>query len=217
MGSCLAVEVREDYLQGSGLPVRHSVVREKDKMLSDESAIYRPRSSSVRHDDVRRTNKFIPFEDTRQEENESYRAPVRFEQSSQKPFEPLPPPLPPAPMIHNNARWNSDPHGMEVLDTGGHRPNNHNGIQIIGDSLDLSPRAPRSHKPNRRMVVHSSGKQGRTRKYYDDSDDDSWVESRPKIRYPDDAQVEVYRPGRRRTGRQRSRSRSRSRKNKYTR
>lgn len=211
MGNCLAVEVRETPSQGSG---RHTVVREKDKSAyrySDESTVYRPRSSSVRHYDYQPRDDFVPFESTRYDDSTHHRTPIRPEHRTNNTFEPLPPPIPlQQPLIHNNYGRNDNPNGIEILDLGGGRSNHHDEIQILDDPVSIVPRSPRSRTRNRQMVVHSSKRGGKSRKYYDDSDDDSWVERRPRSGYADDSRVEVYRPGRRST-----RKRSRSRNSRY--
>jgi hypothetical protein len=218
MGSCLAVEVREQpaqYYDRSGQP-RHTVVRQRNKSAyrrSDESSLYRPRSRlSIRHDDYRSQDDFRVF-DTRQDDyNDQYRSPAQAEYRNERRFVPLPPPAPPPQLIQNDPFRNNNLLELGgMVELGGHQPNNHNEIQIIDNPVEIVPRPPRSHRGHRQMVVHPSRRGGQDRRYYDDSDDDSWVERRPRSGYSDDFGIEVYRSGRRRSSRRRSRSRSRSR------
>ena len=203
MGSCLAVEVvRDEPSHGSAHQARPVFVREKGRR-SDESSIYRPRSSSVRRHDHQPRERSDPFENPRYEDNTRNR---KSENRNTKPFEPLPPPVPLAPFNHNHHNRNNSG-GLDILDIGGHG-SNHDGIQIIDDFAEPLPGAHRNHRRNRRTEVHTSRRDGRNRRYYDDSDDDSRAGRRPRSGYSDDYEVEVYRPGRIRSNRRRSRSRN---------
>ena len=216
MGSCLAIEVREQpapYYDRSGQP-RHVVVREKDKSIyrrSDESSLYRPRSRlGGRHDVYRSYDDFRDFGNRRDDYDDRYRSPAQAGYGNDRPFQPLPPPAPPMPLIHDDPFRNNNPHDVGIVDLGGHQPNNHNDIQVIDDNpVEIIPRSPRSDRGRRQMVVHSSTRRrANERRYYDDSDDDSWVERSPRTRYSDDSRVEVYRPARRGSSRRRSWSRN---------
>jgi hypothetical protein len=212
MGNCLAVEVREQpvpYYDRSG-QLRHTVVRQMSKSAhrrSDELSLYRPRSRlSIRHND------FQPQDDFR-----GSGRPQADHRNNQR-FEPLPPPAPQLPMIHNPPVPPPVPQAPVFLnevfhdpgplvDLGGQQPLNHNDeIQVIDDSAEMV--SPRSNRGRRQIVPYSPRRRGRNRRYYDDSDDDSWVERSPRIRYSDDSWGEAYRPGRRPSSRRRSRSRN---------
>ena len=217
MGSCLAVEVREQpapYYGRSGQP-RHTVVRQKNKSayrISDESSLYRPRSRlSVRRDDYRSQDDFRTFDNRQDDYNDHYRSPAQAEYRNDRPFEPLPPPVPPVPLIHDDHFRNNNLQDHGIVDLGVHQPNHHNEIPMIDDPVEVIRRSPQTHRGRRQMVVHSSRRGGHERRYYDDSDDDSWVERSPRSGYSDDSWVEVYRPGRRRSSRRTSRSRNNSR------
>jgi hypothetical protein len=205
MGTCLAVEVRAQpatYYDRYGLP-RHTIVRPKNKSVyrvSDELSLYRPRSRlSIRRDDYRLQDDFRNFDNRQDDYNYHYRSPA---QAGYRPFEPLPPPVPPPPMIRN------DPH--EIVDLTNLPLNN--PIEVIeAEPGDNIRRSPHSRRGRRRTTVYSSRRGGNERRYYDDSDDDSWVQRSPRSWYSDDSSVEVIKPGRSRTRVWRSRSRNNSR------
>jgi len=214
MGTCFSVEIRDSPDQDAGNPRRgrHSVVREKNKSSfrrSDESRLYRPRSSNISRDDEFRARLDPePFEGTRNSYEAQSRARPQSEYHGEPVFYPLPPPLPPAPAMHNHPARNSNPHGLEILGPG-ERRSRQDDIQFLGEPGAVAgpPRSPHSHRSSRRVVLHPSRGRGRDMRQYEDSDEDSWVERRPRSFYSEDARPEVYRPGRTLSQRRRSRSR----------
>jgi hypothetical protein len=83
---------------------------------------------------------------------------------------------------------------------------------VIEDPVEPIPRWPRTDRRRRARVVPPQLKRANDLRYYDDSDDDSWVGRSRGRRYSDDSWMEVNRPLRRRSSRRRSRSRN---NNKY--
>jgi hypothetical protein len=214
MGSCLAVEVREPpalYYRRSGQP-RPTLVRPKNKSAYrkyDDSSLYRPRfRTSFRGDNYRSPEDFRTFH-TREDDYHSDQccSPTRFSYPNERPFEPLPPPVPPPTPFYSNGdfRYNNS------HDLGGYQAKPHDEIQVIDGPVETMPRWPCTDRRRRAMVVAPQPKLANGLKYYDDSDDDSWVDRRRERRYSDDSWVEVNRPLRRRSSRRRSRSRNNSR------
>ena len=225
MCNCFAdgdIEVQERPPRYVGEPrrARLSFVRDKDSKSSDESSIYRS-SATVRRDDFRRRDDhrprddFRPFQEARNDYNVQYRSPTQPEFRGGQDFRPLPPPIPPPPMIHYGGEPYRDQnlHGIEVMNGGAdhrssHRSSYHDDIRVIEEPDGAMIRMPSSRRGSR-VVVHSSRRGGRDRKYYDDSDDDSWTGQSPRSPrsvFSEDSWTESYRHGRS-SDRRRSRSR----------
>jgi hypothetical protein len=215
MGSCLAVEVRERpalYYRRSGQP-RPTLVRPKNKSAYskyDDSSLYRPTfHTSFRGNNYRSPEDFRTFH-TRDDDdyyNDQFRSPTQFRYPNERPFEPLPPPVPPPTPFYNNGDFRHN----NSHDLGGYQAKPHDEIQVIDGPVETMPRWPCTDRRRRAMVVAPQPKLANGLKYYDDSDDDSWVDRRRERRYSDDSWVEVNRPLRRRNSLRRSRSRNNSR------
>lgn len=216
MGNCLAIEVREQPARyyGSDEP-RHVVVRQKNKSAyrrSNEWSVYQPRSRpGTRRDDFRSQDDFGSFETQQTDYEEYYRSPSPAEYRR---FEPLPPPVPPAPVIHNDHFPTNNPHDHGgIVNLGGHPPLDPNEILPIEQPPEIIRRSPRPPRGRRQIVVHSSRRGNSAGRYYDGSDGSSWDERGYRSGHSDDGWVEAYRPGRRHSSRRRSRSRNTSRYN----
>jgi hypothetical protein len=115
MGNCLAVEVREEPVQSYDRPSqpRHTIVRQNRKSAyrrSDELGLYRPRSRlSIRHSDFQSQDDFRGFGSPQYDYNDQYRSSAQAEHRNDQRFEPLPPPVPPAPLVYNEPFRNNDP------------------------------------------------------------------------------------------------------------
>lgn len=246
MGTCLAVEVRDrpaQYYNRSGQP-RHSVVREKNKPAYwrlGESSLYRPRSRlSIRHGDYRSQDDFRMFDRRQDDYISRYRSPTRAPYPNYRRFEPLPPLVPPAHLVHSDPFRHNDPYRTSnlyqndgpfrnnapfqtnnpfqnthscnaVTERGSYRPNSRNGVQVIDEPVMIVPQPPRSYRGRLQLDAYSSRRGSHGRRRYDDSDDDSWNERSPRKRYSNDSWAEVYPPLSRRSHARTNRSRTNSR------
>jgi len=187
------------------------LVRPKNKSAYrkyDDSSLYRPRfRTSFRGNNYRSSEDFRTFQTRDDYYNDQYRSPSRFRYPNERPFEPLPPPIPPTPFYNNgDFRYNNS------HDLGGYQANPYDEIQVIDDPVETIPCWPRTDRRRRAMMVPPQPKRANDLRYYDDSDDNSWVGRRRGRRYSDDSWMEANRPLKRRSSRS-SRRRSRSRNN----